>query len=190
MKYFQSQHSHRRYRPYQSVWSRLSRGLKKKKPRITISTANSAFHYRGNPFKRNSRRGCPGYKVAILGLLILTWTSLLLYLPFFNIDEINYSGLKNINRGEINALVESSFLDCHTIIPCKNYFLLDTDAIEKKLLDIYSLNSAVVEKNFPGQLIIDVNEKLSALIYDNGKGYYLLDKGGTVTNFLTEVRPS
>lgn len=108
-------------------------------------------------------------------------------LPYFQITKISYSGLKIIKQGEIDKDIRENLVTPDNFWPRDNYFLLSADKIAKYLREHYSLNTIKVAKSFPNELRIDLEEKISTVIYDNGKDYYLLDQGGAAIKYLSAV---
>jgi len=119
--------------------------------------------------------------------LILSWIALAIFLPYFRIQKITYYGLKIIKKEEIENFIKESYLNNWNIIPRSNYFILSTKGLATELNKKYSLNQIIVRKKFPHQLEVDLEEKISSIIYDNGQKYFLLDGEGNVLKFLREV---
>ncbi len=109
------------------------------------------------------------------------------YLPQFTINKTVYIGLDFIKKSDIDSYVRGNFLTRRWWWPRDNYFLLNAKKIEKGLLKNYSLNAATVKKIFPRELRIDVEEKITTIIYDNGFQYFLLDNEGRAIKYLAEA---
>lgn len=133
--------------------------------------------------KNNCRK--KKFILAIFFILILAWLGLLIYLPYFQIKKITYYGLNIIQKEDIDLYLKENFLNGKKIIiPNSNYFLLSADKIKEGIKNKYTPEKIEVKKVFPDQLYVDVEEKNSSLIYDNGANYFLLDGEGTVIKFL------
>lgn len=115
---------------------------------------------------------------------LLLWAGLMLYLPYFQITKITYYGLQVIQKEEIDSFLKDKFFRGGGVFPAGNYFLIRANKISKALTEHYSLRNIEVKKVFPDELLIDVEEKPAALIYDNGREYFLLDNTGTAVKFL------
>lgn len=179
MRYYQSQHSYRQNQPKQSWWRRLF----SRKKKSTIQTT-SASRY-ANPYAKvnKPRRKFPFKTVGFI-VVVSSWVGLMLYVPFFQITKISYEGLKIIKPNEIEAVVED-YLAPKRFWPSHNYFVVGEERLAKVLLERFSMRKVTVTKNFPDGLHILVEEKISAIIYDNGTNYYLLDQSGTVLKRIT-----
>ncbi|MCX6782180.1 MAG: FtsQ-type POTRA domain-containing protein [Candidatus Magasanikbacteria bacterium] len=125
--------------------------------------------------------------LSLLGSLIVAWLILMIYLPYFRINKINFEGLKIIDRSEIENYINRSYLQ-GGIIPHNNYFLISTKDITRDIQSKYAVDSVTVKKYFPGLINIQIEEKITTIIYDNGSSYSLLDKDGTVIKILEQYR--
>lgn len=185
-----SQHAYKKYRPHQSNWRRFLNWFRKKRQKKQLVYYTEPVKFKTNPFKKNiSAKKKFGLltKFIMLLTIAMVWLVLLLYLPFFNITKISYYGLENINQAELATYLNGNFLKPDSWWPFKNYFLVKADKISKKLLKDFPLLSVQINKIFPNQLIINLQEKKSSIIYDNGTAYYLMDENGSVIKYLTEV---
>lgn len=164
--------------------------LKKRRQQKKQLVYTEPIKFKKNPFKKTTtvkKRLGLLTKFIILLTIAATWIILLFYLPFFNITKISYAGLENINEVELATYLKKNFLKSNNWFPFKNYFLVNSDKIIKKLLKDFPLLSVKVNKIFPNQLIIDLQEKKSSIIYDNGTAYFLMDENGSVIKYLTKV---
>ncbi|MBU0545999.1 hypothetical protein KKA13_01965, partial [Patescibacteria group bacterium] len=124
--------------------------------------------------------------VALFLLFVITcvWIWNVLYTPFFRINKVTYLGLSLIKRSEIDEFVQNEILNTKWKIPFNNYFLVNAKDAQQKLMSEFSLNSVEIKKIFPVEMRIDLEEKISTIIYDNGNKYYLLDTKGDVIKYL------
>lgn len=146
----------------------------------------AALRY-ANPFRKVSKKHSLPIKGTILPILFLSWLGLLLYLPFFQINNFSYSGLRLIKSSEIEEEIQKQIEPLNQFWPKNNYFFVDQNAISQNLQEKFSFNDITVKKVFPNSMIIGVEEKVSSAIYDNGEGYYMIDKNGDVLKFLRKV---
>lgn len=126
-------------------------------------------------------------KRGLLPGLILAWFILLIYLPYFRISNVSYQGLKIIKQTEIEQVVNDNFLRKHSWWPSNNFFLVTEGDIATFLQKKFLLNNIVVKKVFPNNLTIQLEEKISSIIYCDGRQYFLLDQQGTVMRVLKMV---
>lgn len=185
MKHFRSEYAFQKYRPHISWRKKFLRFFRKKQ--YTVRVSQEPFHYKANPFKTRKKPESLKIKIVILIILLALWAACLSYLPYFKINKISYAGLTNTTRTEMDEFIYKNFLNKKSILPVNNYFFINTDKISRKLHEQFSFESADVAKIFPNRLSISIKEKISSIIYDNGKSYWLLDSGGTVIKYLKEV---
>jgi len=150
------------------------------------------FNFRGrqdNPYQKEEE---PNKKIkiyVIIGVISLLATiSLLIYHPFFFIKNINVSGLQRIKRTDFDSAV-SGMLDYKKwfIFPAKSYMFVDVNEINELIKGRFPIDLIVVKKSFPQTLDIIVEEKVSTIIYDNGKEYSYLGAGGNIVEILRQV---
>ncbi len=126
-------------------------------------------------------------KIFLLSTLfscVFFWLALMIYLPFFQINDVTINGLKTINYNDIHGFVVQRYLR-KGLIPLNNYFLVRTNKIVNDLNSQYAVESVEVKKVFPGILNITVKEKITSIIYDNGSSYSLLDNQGMVIKIIS-----
>lgn len=187
MKHFRSEYAFQKYKPHVSWRQKFLRFFRKKQ--YTISSAQDSFHYKTNPFKKHKKPSKIKIKVIIFVIFLIAWTICLAYIPYFRINKIDYSGLNNTTKNELDAFVYENFLNKKNILPLNAYFFIDTDKISGELYKKFAFETVEVIKTFPNQLNIKIKEKISSVIYDNGKKYFLLDSGGTAIKYLKDVEP-
>ena len=128
-------------------------------------------------------------KVILLTVFLLSTIGILVYHPFFHIKNVHVEGSQRISKTELeNAAIgimqDDKFL---FIFPRKNYFLVNVTEIRDILKDRFSLLSIRVTKTFPHSLEIEVEEKLSTIIYDNGAYYAYLGLDGRIVEQIRRV---
>lgn len=185
MKHFHSEYAFQKYKPHLSWRQRLARFFKKKQR--TIQTPSNSFGYQTNPFRPQKKTGGKKALFLIFLALLAFWVAYLAYIPYFGINKILYFGLNNTGRDEINSFIYDNFLNKKGWLPSRNYFFINTEKISRALNQKFAFESVSVIKKFPNELNVDVKEKISTIIYDNGKKYFLLDSGGAATKFLKDV---
>ena len=195
MRYVQSEKSFRQYQPVMPKPKKkgLFAFLKKEKK---VNTTPVAFHTnlkpspRVNPYRREEKvkKGISlRIKLFFLFAILLSWVALAIYLPYFHINKIVYYGLDIIQKEEIENYIKTNYLESWGVLPHNSYFLASTGKITTLLNQKYSLNRLEVRKKFPDTLEVDLEEKMSSVVYDNGEKYFLLDNEGTVLKILGET---
>lgn len=190
MRYVQSGYGKKNFQPRKHGWFSYWR-----RPQITrkkLYRSREEVTWRTSTFKKES---APLRKLRLaltsLLLLFLIWIGVLLYLPYFHVTTVSYSGLRVTKAKEMKELVEGNLLKGSAYyIPRSSYFILNEESIAKQIKNSFALNDVTVTKIFPNTLEVVIEEKISSIIYDNGTKYYLLDQSGTVQRFLKDVDPS
>ncbi len=155
-----------------------------------VSYRDFAWHEKKvNPFIENEGRRWRN-KIKIYGLIasLFLFIIIIVFHPFFQIRKISLIGLQRIPESEFRANVEG-IINCRhwLILPGKNYFLVDTGELNSILKEKFPLETIVIKKIFPHNLEIQIEEKISTIIYDNGKKYYYLDANGKILEILRQA---
>ncbi len=124
------------------------------------------------------------FKQCLVPALFLTWFGLLVYLPYFKVTKVVFYGLQLIKKDEVNDYVHNTIFKNHAFLPGNNYFFLSSAKIEEELEKKFSVSSVTVTKVFPNEINIELQEKVSTMIYENNKQYFLLDQSGNIIKFL------
>ena len=184
-RYLQTEKNFTKYRPPKKRRSILSFFKKAKK-----IPYNKKRAYTGkNPFKKDKKNYRNLFGLFTLGIIFLTWLLILVYLPFFRINNIEYNGLKLIKQSDVQKMVEENVF-IKSVIPKNNYFLIKINKIDKVLNENFNLDNIEIIKKFPDTLIINFKEKICSIIYDNEERYVLLDTNGKVLKDLAMVEPT
>lgn len=187
MKHFRSEYAFQKYKPHVSWRKKVLRFFRKKQ--YTIQIPQDSFHYKTNPYKKHKKPSSVKGKLTILAVLLAVWTAALAYTPYFRINKINYSGLNNTTKNELDEFIYQNYLNKKSLLPLNDYFFINTDKISGDLYKKFAFETVEVTKIFPSQLNISIKERTSSIIYDNGKKYFLLDSGGTAIKYLRDVEP-
>ncbi|MBT3538648.1 FtsQ-type POTRA domain-containing protein [Candidatus Parcubacteria bacterium] len=127
-------------------------------------------------------------KISILVGSTITVLAMCIYSSFFHISDINITGLQRIGETEIRNTIDGiSSYKTLNIFPRKSYFLTDINEIRDILKERFPLRSVIVQKTFPNKLSIIIEEKISTLIYDNGKEYSYIGLEGNVVEKMRNV---
>ncbi len=188
-----SAHIFKKYQPHQSRWSHFLRWRQRRKnKRLSFAAVAPNKRFSANPFKKNrpqKRKLTFIFKLFIFFLVLIVWFILLLYFPFFKVDKLEVKGLENIKYQEISEFIKGRWQKCH-YWPCNNYFFIDTNQIYDDLLNQFAIKKLTARKQFPDKLIINLEEKKTSLLYDNGQSYYLVDESGQAIKFLRHLNDS
>lgn len=184
-RFFYTENNHKQYQPPDNFWRRFLKHRKKKQAQAELDS----FIKLRNPYRHTTEKPTKRRLLALpigLGLIFVGWLAIMIYLPYFRISKTSFAGLKTIKQAKIETFINSE-LNQHQYLPFANYFLISTNNLERKLKDSFPLRSIVITKIFPNELKIIVEEKISSIVYDSGKFYYLLDENGSVMEILGPV---
>jgi hypothetical protein len=132
-------------------------------------------------------------KYALMLLLILGWGSLPIFLPFFRISSVTYTGFSS---PELQKTAEKTVASVLTTDkpwwPRNNFFIFNTEALTTELLKEPRLRSVDVQKTFPHNLVITAAEKSSRLVYFSATGNHAVldEEGGFQQPFRNETSTS
>ena len=146
---------------------------------------------KNNPFWRDEDDKIDWQKIANVSVLAICVLGIILLLTFaqvFRITSIQFEGLQRIKYLEARNAVEG-VLNYHRFLLCSgnNYFLLNLSEVEDILKEKFSLNDITIKKVFPNKLVVELEEKISTIIYDNGVEYSYLDIEGRTVEILKKV---
>jgi len=145
---------------------------------------------KSNPLHRdeNTTNWKKRIEILILVVSLIIMTCLGLYSSFFKIKEVNFTGLQRIDQSEINSAV-LGVIDYNRLLifPGESYFLVNVEEIKDILKQRFALESILVKKTFPNILEIILEEKISTVIYDNGREYSYLDTDGKIVEIIRKI---
>lgn len=147
---------------------------------------------RTNPYRRTRAKRSFSWsgnvRWLVLLCILLVNVGILIYHPFFHVKTVYTSGIDRIDPVAFDQKVEG-ILDYrrYFFLPAQNYFFVDLDELKIILNETYALSSITVQKSFPAFVHIDVEEKISNLIYDNGIQYSYLDMNGVIIETVRNV---
>ncbi|KKQ41190.1 MAG: Cell division protein DivIB [Candidatus Magasanikbacteria bacterium GW2011_GWA2_37_8] len=182
-RFFYSHTNFQHYKPKENLWRRWLKYRERKKmfKRQGIKWKNSR-----HPYKTEVASIRKIITTIVLTALFIGWIILILFLPYFRIQKINYDGLKIIKQAELDIWFNDKLFS-GKIIPWNNYFLVSTNNLTNKAISHFGLEAIEIRKIFPHELKIVIKEKISSVIYDNGQNYYLLDNNGYSIKYLGVV---
>lgn len=127
-------------------------------------------------------------KIILIFLSIIGIFLLLLYHPFFRVTTVNISGNQRIKSDDLQKTVEGIiFYKKWYILPQNSFIFANVDEIRDIMKKRFPIESIVVQKTFPNTLNITVQEKVSSIIYGNGKQFAYVDHEGKVIEVIRNV---
>lgn len=122
--------------------------------------------------------------IASLGTLF--W--LLAFHPFFRITKISVDGLHRIEEAPFREAVRGVMdYKAYFLFPQDSYIFANVEEIRDILRSRFPIESISVTKSFPNTMTISVEEKISTVIYDNGKQYSYVGTDGKIVEVLRNV---
>ncbi|KKW42523.1 MAG: hypothetical protein UY92_C0006G0084 [Candidatus Magasanikbacteria bacterium GW2011_GWA2_56_11] len=143
---------------------------------------------RPNPYARRSTDWKFRLKISLLSALLFSFAALVIYHPRFQVSTVELSGLKRAKEEEMRPIVTGIIRHkAWFIFPGESYLFVDLAEIEDILTDRFPVRSVSVTKHFPDKISIAVEEKLPAMIFDNGQHYSYLDAEGKLIETVRAV---
>lgn len=128
---------------------------------------------------RNRRilKGLLGLTVTVDCLLFILFVGLLLvYLPYFNLREVEVVGNRRLSRAEV---VEASGMESGI-----NLLTVDLGSIAARLCRHPWVRSASVYRRFPGRIVLEVEERTPKAILAANKLFYVDEQAEFFTRLL------
>lgn len=124
----------------------------------------------------------------VLAVSFLAVFGIGIYHPFFSVSNVVATGLQRINQKEFEEAVLGIInYRKFFLLPGNSYFLVDVEEIKNILKERFPVESVIVKKSFPATLSVQIEEKISTLIYDNGKEFSYLDINGNTVEIIRQV---
>ncbi|MFA6526187.1 MAG: hypothetical protein WCT26_02110 [Candidatus Buchananbacteria bacterium] len=109
----------------------------------------------------------------------------IIFSSLFKVQAIEVQGTDMINPEEIRSLVDSDISHMKMLIfPGRNMLFVNSGKIKNEIATKYSLNKLEIIKGWQ-KLTIKVEEKAAYLIVSNGKAFFFIDAGGSITKELS-----
>jgi len=109
-------------------------------------------------------------------LFVLFVALLLVYLPYFNLREVEVIGNRRLSRTEV---VEASGMESGT-----NILTVDLGSIADRLRRHPWIRSTAVYRRFPGRIILEIEERTPRAILAANKLYYVDEQAEFFTRLL------
>lgn len=160
---------------------------------IVYGNQKKDFAWQGkkeNPLKnqKNDLSSRIKLQLFLLFISLTTLMGILTYHPFFKISKITIDGIERLPKEEVVQSVQGLLsYNKYFILPANNYFLIDKKEIENLLKKRFPLNKVKVLKNFPDNLSINIEERLSTIIYNDGNMYYFMGQTGKIIETIKKV---
>jgi cell division protein FtsQ len=118
-----------------------------------------------------------GIVLSVDGVLALLLAYLFfLHMPYFNLQQVDITGIRRLSRAEV---VEASEVEAGI-----NLLTVDLQSIASRLKRHPWIRSAVVYRRFPGQLIIEIEERTPRAILASDRLYYVDEQAEFFTRLL------
>lgn len=153
------------------------RPIKKQKTRIWQKNSRT---FATSRFKKKSKNS--NGKIAITIFLLLFSIGIfyvLAFSNFFKIKNIEISGAKKLDQETVrNFVAEEIKRSDRYYLPSENFFILDREEIDKKILEQFpQIKTVTTHKKFPSGLTVQIEEKESALIWCRKKCFFVNPQG-------------
>lgn len=143
-----------------------------------------------NPFRKENKKGKRIFYFYLL-LIFFSFLStffLVIFHPFFRINNLEIKGLQRIKENEIKSVtLDLLNLKSFIFLPNYSYFKVNIQDISEILKERFPIESINIKKVFPDQLQIEIEEKITTIIYDNSKEYSFINLEGDVIEIFRKV---
>ena len=120
------------------------------------------------------------------GMLYFTLFSLT-----FQLKEIKISGNKEVSMEKIKQIIEEETDKKILFLSSKSIFLADLNEVQRILLETFpQIAEARFEKDFPGFITAEIEERKPVAIFYQGEQRFLIDKEGIAFNFVSDADSS
>ncbi len=143
-----------------------------------------------NPYRKEDtgRSKKIAIELSILGVSIVLLIYLVIFSGLFNITEVHITGNSRIPTEEIEEVIANTLeYKSFGFIPNSSFIVANTLDISEVLKKRFPIEDIQVEKHFPHEMNIVITEKVSTIIYDNGKMYGLVGLDGSVVELIRAV---
>lgn len=173
MRYFHSQKNFEQYRPHKGFLEKIKDKQKKKDldPNISLKEFKNPFIQREKEPSKIKRN----LVIFVIFALFLSWIGLIIYLPYFSINQINVKGTNIISTEDIKLFAKYNSGLNDNFCFFKNYFVFNEKKLSKKIKNQYNLDAVQITKVFPNTIDIQITEKKPVIIIDDGKKYTLVN---------------
>jgi cell division septal protein FtsQ len=169
----------------------------KKRLKQHIKSINYRNQNYKNPYylnkKKNSFKIPTWFKLSFAlgfcGIIFLVW--FLFFSNYFNTETIQVTGLKRTDKNEVLKFIQNDLNKKQLgFIPLNNLIIINKDNLKEKIEQRYKFDKIEINKYYPKTLQLNLVEKsYAAILYDNGK-YYYLDNQGQIISELNELATS
>jgi len=114
--------------------------------------------------------------VAFVGVTIHS----LFFSPLLDINSVQISGTDKLGVASISEMIDAVLRGKYVgLLKKNNIILASKNNIEKVLMDRFKkIESVEITKNFPSELLIDIKERQSSLVFCSGEPCFVIDSGG------------
>ncbi|MDD5693032.1 MAG: FtsQ-type POTRA domain-containing protein [Patescibacteria group bacterium] len=127
-----------------------------------------------DPEKRDYKKGVLGF---ILVILILIAVYILFFSSLFRINKVE---LNQIRYQDKTAIDKTIFDYKNKFILNRNLLFISSGTLKKKLLSLPGVKNATVIKKYPNTLIVQVEERSPAFVWQVLDHKYLVDESGMI----------
>lgn len=109
----------------------------------------------------------------------LSFTYLFCFSSVFQVKEIEISGNQKVPAENIKRLVEINFPKKFLLFKSKSLFLANLGEIESNLLNEFAgVGKVDFDKDFPGKLLVSVEERKPIAVFRRDERYFFIDDQG------------
>jgi len=150
---------------------------------------NADFHNPRIQKERDTRNKLLSNILKVFVLLLITGSFYFIFFsPYFRINEISFSGVKNTNHDVINKIIDDYRNSRkYYIFSRNNYWLFNQDELKKIMQEKFWIDYIDMKKIWPNIIVLDVGERESAVNWVSGDKCHRLDLTGTAIEACTDA---
>ncbi len=149
---------------------------------------------RGNPFRFNTfpAQGSHTYFVIIGTFLVLIVSVYWLFFsPYFVIKNIRVVSNLALPADVLSQLLaEQLQKPQYGIFSPRNIFTFDGEEFKAQLADALIAENIIIEKNYPAQLLITIEERPRTAVWSSRNNFFALDTQGVILGKITQPQSS
>lgn len=131
----------------------------------------------------------PRFLSIVLAIILLCWTALLLWHPYFFLRHLSVEASETKNESQYREVVLQEIRGDGALSLRGNYFLFSTADLESTIRTKFPLQSITIVKKFPNTLQVQLVEKSDSVVALFGSRIVRITTQGSVTQLTTVAAP-
>jgi len=149
---------------------------------------NANFENPRLAYKREKRKlKLKKFTSIIAVILIVVFIYLIFFLPYFQIKQIELNGLQKVNKENIQKIIDDYRAERKWLIFSKNNFwVFDKQDLISAISERYYFENFEIKKRWPNKIILNLDEKESAINWTTSNLCFHLDLTGVAIEYCAD----